>query len=105
MLMLVPFLLQVAQPLRTLFREEQEYELRSSPESATLIGVTRYDDRLDDPSVAAVQADEAARRSFLARFEAIDTVGLSAADRLNRRLMIRYLREDLDERPSVNSSL
>jgi uncharacterized protein (DUF885 family) len=96
MLLLVPLLLQVAQPLRPLFDEEWNYEMRTSPEAATALGDNRFNDRLDDRSLAAIQADAAARRSFLARFEAIDTAGLSASDALSRRLMIRDLRESLD---------
>ena len=82
MLLLVPLLLQVAQPLRPLFDEEWNYEMRTSPEAATALGDNRFNDRLDDRSLAAIQADAAARRSFLARFEAIDTAGLSASDAL-----------------------
>jgi uncharacterized protein (DUF885 family) len=96
MLLLVPLLLQVAQPLRPLFDEEWDYEMRTSPEAATALGDNRFNDRLDDRSLSAIQADAAARRSFLARFEAIDTAGLSASDALSRRLMIRDLRERLD---------
>ncbi|HSY82469.1 MAG TPA: DUF885 family protein [Gemmatimonadaceae bacterium] len=96
MLLLVPLLLQVAQPLRPLFDEEWDYEMRASPEAATALGDNRFNDRLDDRSLSAIQADAAARRSFLARFEAIDTAGLSASDALSRRLMIRDLRERLD---------
>jgi uncharacterized protein (DUF885 family) len=96
MLLLVPLLLQVAQPLRPLFDEEWDYEMRTSPEAATALGDNRFNDRLDDRSLSAIQADAAARRSFLARFEAIDTAGLSASDALSRRLMIRDLRESLD---------
>jgi uncharacterized protein (DUF885 family) len=96
MLLLVPLLLQVAQPLRPLFDEEWDYEMRASPEAATALGDNRFNDRLDDRSLAAIQADAAARRSFLARFEAIGTAGLSASDALSRRLMIRDLRESLD---------
>ena len=96
MLLLVPLLLQVTQPLRPLFAEEWDYEMRTSPEAATALGDNRFNDRLDDRSLSAIQADAAARRSFVARFEAIDTAGLSASDALSRRLMIRDLREGLD---------
>jgi uncharacterized protein (DUF885 family) len=96
MLLLVPLLLQVAQPLHTAFDEEWDYEMRSSPEAATALGDNRFNDRLDDRSLQAIQADAAARRQFLARFEAIDTTGLSASDRLSRQLMIRNLRQSLD---------
>ena len=57
MLLLVPLLLQVAQPLRTLFDEEWDYEMRASPEAATALGDNRFNDRLDDRSLRAIQAD------------------------------------------------
>ena len=97
MLLLVPLLLQVTQPpLRQLFDEEWDYEMRASPEAATALGDNRFNDRLDDRSLQAIQADAEMRRKFLSRFEAVDTAGLSAADALSRRLMIRDLQERLD---------
>jgi uncharacterized protein (DUF885 family) len=96
MLLLVPLLLQVTQPLHQLFDEEWDYEMHASPEAATALGDNRFNDRLDDYSAPAIQADAEARRRFLARFEAVDTAGLSATDALSRRLMIRNLRERLE---------
>jgi len=99
MLLLVPLLLQVAQPLRAMFEEEWDYEMRASPEAATALGDNRFNDRLDDHSLTGILADADARRKFLARFEVVDTTGLSASDALSRRLMIRDLRESLDAMP------
>ena len=95
MLLLVPLLLQIA----PLAQEEWDYEMRAAPEGATALGDNRFNDRLDDRSPQAIQANADARRTFLARFEAIDTVDLSPADRLSRRLMISDLRERLDAMP------
>jgi uncharacterized protein (DUF885 family) len=85
--------------IRALFAEEWDYEMRTSPEAATSLGDNRFNDRLDDRSLAAIEADAAMRRKFLARFLSIDTAGLSASDALSRRLMIRDLRERLDALP------
>jgi uncharacterized protein (DUF885 family) len=38
-----------------------------------------------------------ARRKFLDRFEAVNSAGLSAQDALSRELMIRNLRQDIEE--------
>src|SRR5260370_36142178 len=65
-----------AQQLKALFTEEWEYELRSSPETATQLGDNRYNDRLDDYSPEFVQSDMTERRKFLARFTAFDPAGL-----------------------------
>ncbi len=83
--------------LLSLFDEEWQYELRSNPEMATSLGDNRYNDRLNDRSPEFYQSDLEARRKFLARFEAVDPAGLSAQDTLSRELMIRNLRQDIEE--------
>jgi uncharacterized protein (DUF885 family) len=83
--------------LLSLFDEEWQYELRSNPEMATSIGDKRYNDRLSDRSAEFYQSDLEARRKFLDRFEALDPVGLPAQDALSRELMIRNLRQDMEE--------
>ena len=84
------------QQLLSLFDEEWQYTLRTNPEWATMLGDTRYNDRLSDDSPEFRQSDLAQRRRFLARFEAIDPAGLSAQDTLSRQLMIRELRQDIE---------
>ncbi len=84
------------QQLSSLFDEEWEYELRTSPEFATMLGDHRYNDRLSDQSPAAFQSDVEQKRKFLARFEAIDATGLSHQDALSRTLMIRELKEEIE---------
>jgi uncharacterized protein (DUF885 family) len=82
--------------LRALFDEEWEYELRTSPETATSLGDNRFNDRLDDYSADAAQADIATKQRFLPRFEAIDASGLSQQDKLSRELMIRNLKQEIE---------
>jgi uncharacterized protein (DUF885 family) len=82
--------------LLSLFDEEWQYELRTSPEMATGLGDSRYNDRLDDRSPEFYQSDVVARRKFLSRFEAIAPAGLSAQDSLSRELMIQNLRQDIE---------
>ncbi len=83
--------------LLSLFDEEWQYELRSNPQMATSIGDPRYNDRLGDRSPAFYQSDLESRRKFLDRFEALNPAGLSAQDALSRELMIRNLRQDIEE--------
>jgi uncharacterized protein (DUF885 family) len=83
--------------LLSLFDEEWQYELRSNLEMATSIGDTRYNDRLSDHSPAFYQSDVEAKRKFLDRFEALHPAGLPAQDALSRELMIRNLRQDIEE--------
>jgi uncharacterized protein (DUF885 family) len=84
------------QQLLSLFDEEWQYVLRTSPEWATMLGDTRYNDRLSDESPEFFQSDLDQKREFLTRFEAIDPTGFSRQDTLSRELMIRELRQDIE---------
>ena len=82
--------------LNDLLAEQWEYRLRTSPELATQIGDKRYNDRLSDFSQQAIEADLAQTRQFLARFEKIDTSGMPEQDALNKTLIVRELRTNLE---------
>jgi uncharacterized protein (DUF885 family) len=84
------------QALLSLFDEEWQYELRTSPEWATMLGDNRYNDRLSDNSPEFFRSDLDQRRGFLARFEAIDPTGFSRQETLSRELMIRKLRQEIE---------
>jgi uncharacterized protein (DUF885 family) len=79
--------------LNTLLGEEWEYELRESPELATIIGDYRYNDRWSDPSLSHVAQQKVDLQSWLARFESFDTSGFPEQERLNQVLMVRGLKE------------
>jgi uncharacterized protein (DUF885 family) len=83
--------------LLSLFEEEWQYELKSHPERATADGDNRYNDRLDDYSPQFFENDVKQRRAFLARVEAISPGGLSPQDTLSRSLMVRRLREEIEQ--------
>jgi uncharacterized protein (DUF885 family) len=82
--------------LHSLFDEEWEHEMRVHPEFATALGDNRYNDRLEDESAEAVQAELDEAGKYLARFEAIDPSGFPQQDALSRELMIRELKLDLE---------
>jgi uncharacterized protein (DUF885 family) len=82
--------------LEALLDEHWQYNLRTSPELASILGDRRYNDRWSDGSSAAVAADLAQARAFLARFEAIDITGFPVQEVLNQQLMVRRLRVQLD---------
>ena len=82
--------------LHQLLDEHWEYTLRTSPEYASILGDRRYNDKLSDFSQAAIDRDLVRTREFLTRFEAIDTTGFPEQERLNRELMIRNLRDNLE---------
>jgi len=82
--------------LNDLLAEQWEYTLKTSPEYATILGDKRYNDQLADVSLKAVLDDLEMSRKFLARFDAIDTAGFPDQEKLNKALMVRDLKEQLD---------
>jgi uncharacterized protein (DUF885 family) len=80
------------QQLNKLIAEEWEYELRESPELATVIGDYRYNDRWSDSSLAHVAQTKKDLQAWLARFEAVDTTGFPEQEKLNQSLMVRDLK-------------
>jgi uncharacterized protein (DUF885 family) len=82
--------------LHRLLDEHWQYTLRTSPEFASILGDKRYNDRLSDFSQAAIDRNLARVRSFLQRFEVLDTTGFPEQERLNRDLMVRNLRETVE---------
>jgi uncharacterized protein (DUF885 family) len=79
--------------LNALLAEQWEYQLKESPEFATILGDYRYNDRFSDLSLAHAQQQKKDAQAFIARFEAIDTAGFDEQDRLNQQLMVRQLKE------------
>lgn len=81
--------------LHRLLDEHWQYNLRTSPEFASILGDKRYNDKLSDFSQEAIDRDIAQARVFLAKFEAVDPSGFPEQERLNRDLMVRDLRNSL----------
>jgi uncharacterized protein (DUF885 family) len=81
--------------LNDLLAEQWEWNLRESPEFATILGDYRYNDKWTDPTIAHVQQQKKDTAAFLARFKAIDTTGFSEQDRLNQQLMVRQLGDNI----------
>jgi uncharacterized protein (DUF885 family) len=67
-----------------------EYE--TTPVAASGLGLTAYDERLDDMSAAAFDKRDADAAAFLRRFEAIADDGLDMAAQIDRDLAIAMLR-------------
>jgi uncharacterized protein (DUF885 family) len=82
--------------LKQLIADEWEYEMRESPESATVFGDYRYNDRWSDNSLAHIQQQKKDIAEWLARFNAIDTAGFPEQEKLNQSLMVRNLKENLE---------
>ena len=78
-----------------LFEEFYQFELRVHPERATAYGDYRYNDRLDEYSLAALKSQHSSDRSFLARLEGISTNGFSEQDALSHEVLRSTLRQRL----------
>ncbi|ENW47327.1 DUF885 domain-containing protein [Acinetobacter baumannii] len=81
--------------LNQLLQEQWEYTLKNNPETATVLGDLRYNDRWTEISKNQIEKDKKTTQNFLKRFEAIDSTGFSAIDQLNKDLMIYQLKETL----------
>src|SRR5450432_1039663 len=77
----------------TLFDEQYESDLRSSPERATSYGDYRYNDQLSDYSLAAIAKRHEIDEGFLRRLRAIPTTGFSDQDQLSHDLLVRVLEQ------------
>ena len=82
--------------LNDLLHEQWEYNMRTSPLYASILGDKRYNDKIDDFSQAAIDADLEQSRVFLKSFEAIDTTGFPEQEALNKQLMVRDLKNGLE---------
>src|ERR1700731_1788386 len=104
--MLIPATVAAANPpadlearrkaLNDLLHERWEYNMRTSPLYASILGDKRYNDKIDDFSQAAIDDNLEQTRRFLTRFEAIDTTGFPEQEVLNKKLMVRDLQMGLE---------
>ncbi|MEO7119387.1 MAG: DUF885 domain-containing protein, partial [Candidatus Limnocylindrales bacterium] len=78
--------------LQTLIDEFLHNEYETSPVMASALGLTEYDDRLDDLSETAFRKGDADAQAFLARFEAVSDEGLTADQQIDRDLAVAMLR-------------
>ena len=82
--------------LKDLLGEQWDYTMRVHPVWASTLGDKRWNDKLHDYSQDAIDKDLEQTRKFLARFEAIDTTGFSVQEALNKKLMVRNLKMELE---------
>ena len=80
-----------------LFDEQYESDLRNFPERATAFGDYRYNDRLTDHSLEAIQRRHQTDVEFLTRLQSIPTTGFSDQDQLSHDLLVRVLQQRLTD--------
>ena len=76
-----------------LFEEQYQADLLASPLTATSYGDYRYNDKLDQVSLAEVEREHATDEKFLARLKAISTAGFAEQDLLSHDLLVRTLEQ------------
>src|SRR6201996_5620803 len=79
-----------------LFEEQYQSDLKSSPQTATAYGDYRYNDQLDNVSMAEAEREHAGDEKFLARLKAISTEGFPEQDALSHDVMMRTLQQRID---------
>jgi uncharacterized protein (DUF885 family) len=77
-----------AKKLHALFEEDWQWGLQQFPESATLLGDNRYNDRLTDLSPGAIARRKAHEREMLGRIEKISRADLSGQDVISYDLFL-----------------
>lgn len=78
-----------AKKLHELFDEDWQWNLREYSESATLLGDNRYNDRLTDLSIDAIERRKAHEREMLSRIQSIDRKRLKGQDTISYDLFVR----------------
>lgn len=78
-----------AKKLHDLFDEDWQWGLEQYPESATLLGDNRYNDRLADYSFEAIERRKSHEREMLGRVQKIDRSQLGGQDLISYELFLR----------------
>jgi uncharacterized protein (DUF885 family) len=79
-----------------LFEQQYQADLKAHPELATSYGDYRYNDQLDQVSLAAISRNHAADERFLLRLRHIPTDGFAEQDRLSHEVLLRVLQQRID---------
>ncbi len=85
-----------AESLKDLLEEEWEWRLREFPTYATYVGDRRYNHRLEEMSLAAIERRKRERRALLERALRIDRAALGDDDRLDYDLILGELQLEID---------
>jgi len=82
--------------LYQIFDRIWDWQLTSYPEFATYVGVPAHDDRWTDYSTAAIARRQRDYRGFLRELEVLGVSELDADARLDRELVVKGLREEIE---------
>ena len=82
--------------LNSLFNDYWQEYLKRNPEFASSIGDKRYNDKISDYSVAAINDWLSRERDYTLRLAAIDPTGFTDQEKVSQELMMRDLEQDED---------
>lgn len=85
--------------LNEIFHDYWQEYLKLNPEFASSIGDKRYNDKISDYSVAAVNNWLAQERTYMLRLAAIDPTGFTDQEKTSQDLLMRDLEQDQDAAP------
>jgi uncharacterized protein (DUF885 family) len=80
--------------LDQIFKDYWEDNLIHNPETASLLGDKRFNDKISDYSLAAFNQQLSRGQAFIMRLATIDTTGLSDQEKISVDLLLRSLTED-----------
>jgi uncharacterized protein (DUF885 family) len=83
--------------LNALFHDYWEANLETNPEFASTLGDKRWNDKLSDYSVKAVNAWLEKEQNWLLKLAAIDPQGLTDQEKLSREMLLRQFTEDAED--------
>lgn len=83
--------------LADVIEEQWQFNLRTNPEYASILGDKRYNASSSDLSEAAQRRNIEETRKFLKRAQAIDTTAFSDQEKINKTLFIHNLRDSIDD--------
>ena len=82
--------------LNAFFQEEWDWDMKESPVTATLNGDYRFNDQLDDYSLAAVKLEQQHNQESLKKLESFNRSSLSPSGQLNYDLYKNILTRDIE---------
>ena len=82
--------------LNDLFDDYWQSVLQRNPEFASTLGDKRYNNRITDYSVRAINEWLAAEQNYLMRLIAIDPTGFTEQEKLSRDLLLRKFADDME---------
>ncbi|MEQ1547520.1 MAG: DUF885 domain-containing protein [Chakrabartia sp.] len=91
-----PALATPSDTLKTVIDDHWAWFLKNSPVYATTLGVRDYDDQIGDISLVAQDRQAAEAQGFVNRLNAISDTDLTPADRTNKGVLTRILKEQVD---------